>query len=96
MNCHDVVEDLVITGVNFSDHILSRGAYGKVFVVDYKGIACAAKEIQLTPVIFNMDYRARYELRQACLQYSKLDHPNVVKMLVVHTLAYTVNPCRYA
>ena len=39
----DDLKDLIITGVKFTDHELGRGAYGRVFAVDYNGVTCAAK-----------------------------------------------------
>ena len=45
MDGNDIVKHLVITGIKFTDHELGRGAYGRVFAVDYNGVTCAAKEI---------------------------------------------------
>ena len=45
MDGDDVVKHLIITGVRFTDRELGRGAYGRVFAVEYNGVTCAAKEI---------------------------------------------------
>ena len=89
MDRENVLKDLIITRVKFSDRILGQGAFGKVFAVDYNGIPCAAKEIHSillegatkTP---GKTERIKQEFTQECLQHSKLDHPNIVKMLGVY------------
>ena len=83
----DLVKHLVITGVEMTGRELGRGAYGRVFAVNYNGVTCAAK--QLHPILYE-DVRGD-ELRivkegflRECNQHSKLHHPNIVKMLGVY------------
>ena len=47
MDGEDLLSHLVITGVKVTDrsHELGRGAFGRVFTVDYNGVICAVKEI---------------------------------------------------
>ena len=45
MDGNDVVKHLIITGVKSTGYELGRGAYGRVFAVEYNGITCAAKKI---------------------------------------------------
>ena len=83
MNCG---EDLIITGVKFTDRLLGVGAFARVFAVDFNGITCAAKQIHsvmLDDVCEPERDRIKHRFQQECLQHSKLDHPNIVKMLGV-------------
>ena len=88
MDDNDVVKDLIITGVKFTNRVLGRGAYGKVFAVDYNGVTCAAKELH--SFFISQDVRAeevsryKYDFLQECLLHSKFHHPNIVKMLGVY------------
>ena len=87
MDGDDVVKHLIITGVKFTDRELGRGAYGRVFAVEYNGITCAAKEIH-SILLDNANNDQLQELKenflQECLQHSRLHHPNIVKMLGVY------------
>ena len=40
-----VATDLTLYGVNPTGKEIGRGAYGRVFEVDYQGTLCAAKEV---------------------------------------------------
>ena len=85
----DVVKHLIITGVKFTDRELGRGAYGRVFAVEYNGITCAAKEIHSVLLIdTSPDERSRIKqsFLQECLQlmHRRFHHPNIVKMLGVY------------
>ena len=86
MDRDDVVKDLVITGVKFTDRVLGRGAYGRVFAVDYCGVTCAAKEVH--PVLLERVSREEIPFKKAflneCVLHSKFHHPNIVKMLGVY------------
>ena len=82
MDGDNVIKHLIITGVKFTDSELGRGAYGRVFTVDYyNGITCAAKEINSSLLEFADD---RQDFLQECLLHSKLHHPNIVKMVGVY------------
>ena len=87
----DVVKHLIITGVEFTDRELSRGSDGKVFIVEYNGGMCAAKEISSTlleHLIPEGCCQIKREFLQECLLHSKLDHLNIVKMLGVYYPQY--------
>ena len=88
MDGDDVVKHLIITGVKFTDRELGRGAYGRVFAVDYNGVMRAAKEIRLRLLgddvaAVDRSWRKRMYLQEFLL-HSKLHHPNIVKMLGVY------------
>lgn len=87
MDSEDVVKHLIITGLKFTDRELGRGAYGRVFAVDYNGITCAAKEIH-SELLAGVSPAEFSQIKQAFLreylQHSKLHHPNIVKMLGVY------------
>ena len=84
----DVVKHLITTGVKFTDRDLGRGAYGRVFAVDYNGVTCAAKEIHSLLVeacrSSNELHRLKQMFLQECLLHSELHYPNIVKMLGVY------------
>ena len=85
----NLLKHLIITGVKFTDRELGRGAYGRVFAVEYNGITCAAKEIHSVLLdsgakLPGKTERIKQEFLQECLQHSKLHHPNIVKMLGVY------------
>ena len=80
---------MIITGVKFTDRELGRGAYGRVFTVEYNGITCAAKEIHSILLEGGAKSpgktkRIKQEFIRECLQHSRLHHPNIVKMLGVY------------
>ena len=87
MDGDDVVKHLIITGVKFTDRELGRGSYGRVFVVDYNGVTCAAKQIHsilIEGVSPRQHSQIKQDFMQECLLHSKLHHPNIVKMLGVY------------
>ena len=75
-----------IKKIKFTNRELGRGAYGRVFAVNYNGIECAAKEIH--PLLLQFGENESQMMRQSflreCIQHSKLRHPNIVKMLGVY------------
>ena len=65
---------------------LGRGAYGRVFKVQYRGSACAAKEvhsilIQLTQMAPEERRRLQATFQRECDHCSKLNHPNIVHFI---------------
>ena len=87
MDGDDVVKHSVITGVKFTNRELGQGAYGRVFVVDYNGVTCAAKEIHhilIESATAEQRSRIKQDFLRECLLHSKLHHPNTVKMLGVY------------
>ena len=88
MDTGGLLKHLIITGVKLTGRELGRGAFGRVFAVDYNGITCAAKEIHSVLLeagtkLPGRTERIKREFLQECLQHSKLQHPNVVKMFGV-------------
>ena len=71
----------------FTEDELGRGAYGRVFVVNYAGTLCAAK--QMHPIL--LQNATEDELRQIrnnflkeCDIWSKLRHHHIVQLLEVY------------
>ena len=83
MDGEDLLSHLVITGVKVTDrsHELGRGAFGRVFTVDYNGVICAVKEIHSGLLEGSVKFpvkteRIKREFLQECLQHGKLHHSN--------------------
>ena len=90
MDCEDLLSHLTITGVKVTGGSceLGRGAFGRVFTVDYNDVVCAAKEIHSALLEDGARFpgkteRIKREFLQECVQHGKLHHPNIVKMLGV-------------
>ena len=75
-------QGLVLKGVTKLDRKeLGRGAYGRVYAVNYCGTTCAAKEIHsiLVEEVGEVEMRQTVEsFMRECLQCSTLRHPNVI------------------
>jgi len=66
---------------------LGRGAYGKVYAVEYCGKICAAKEIHsilVEGVGEEQMRRTANSFLRECQQCSKLRHPNIIQFLGVY------------
>ena len=66
---------------------LGRGAYGRVYEVEYSGKTCAAKEIHpilITGVRREEAQRTINSFLRECLQCRKLGHPNIVQFFGVY------------
>jgi len=86
MNSGGDFEDVVLKGVTIHDRELGRGAYGRVYAVDYHGTMCAAKEIHsiLIEGVGQAQMQRIVELFMwECRQCSSLRHPNVIQFLGV-------------
>ena len=64
--------------------MIGRGAYGRVFEVDYQGTLCAAKEIhslllQYSPC--DAIQKIRTDFLNECQVWSTLHHPRIVQFL---------------
>ena len=75
---------LILHGVNPTRKEIGRGAYGRVFEVDYEGTLCAAKEVHA----LLLQYAQGSELRKItddflneCHIWSTLRHPCIVQFL---------------
>ena len=65
---------------------LGRGAYGRVYAVNYHGTICAAKEIHsiLVEEVGEVEMQRTVEsFMRECSQCSTLRHPNVIQFLGV-------------
>ena len=81
-------DSFVLKGITeFRNKELGRGAYGKVYVVKYCKMTCAAKEIHgiLVEDVGEIE-RARtiQSFVVECRQCSKLRHPNIVQFLGIY------------
>ena len=78
---------LILRGVNPTEKEIGRGAYGKVFEVDYEGTLCAAKEmihaslLQSTQPNHDELQKIKDDFLSECQIWSTLRHPCVVKFL---------------
>ena len=63
---------------------IGRGAYGRVFEVDYEGISCAAKEVHtlLLQSAQGSDFqKIKDDFLSECQIWSTLRHPCIVQFL---------------
>ena len=59
----DQLKDLTLEDVIPQNKELGRGAYGKVFTVDYLGLSCAAKEIHSLYLLMESIRKKRKRLK---------------------------------
>ena len=84
---------LILHGVDPTGKEIGRGAYGRVFEVDYQGTLCAAKEVHA----LLLEYAQGDDLQKIkdgflneCQIWSKLRHPCVVQFLGIAIATYLV------
>jgi len=78
------LKDLTLEDVIPQNIELGRGAYGKVFVVDYFGLPCAAKEIHpllLDGVSPEEKRKIKDGFIRECYNSSLIRHPNIVQFM---------------
>ena len=83
----DQLKDLTLEDVIPQNKELGRGAYGKVFTVDYLGLPCAAKEIHslLIDGVSPEDKKAIKDgFIRECYHSSLIRHPNIVQFMGVY------------
>jgi len=95
MATDESLQDLVLRGVNtLKRKELGRGAYGRVYAVEYCEMICAAKEIH--SILVENGNKDRRHIVQSflkeCHQCSKLRHPNIIQFLGVYYPEPTGNP----
>jgi len=76
--------DLALHDVNPTGNEIGRGAYGRVFEVDYQGTLCAAKEVHLLLLEWSQDEGRRKittDFLNECKIWSTIRHPCVVQFL---------------
>ena len=79
-----VANDLTLHDVNPTGKEIGRGAYGRVFEVDYHGTLCAAKEVHTILLEWSQDEGHRKITTDFLNEYhiwSTIRHPCVVQFL---------------
>ena len=79
-----VAIDLTLDNVNPTGKEIGRGAYGRVFEVDYLGTLCAAKEVHSILMEWSQDEGRRKittDFLSECQIWSTIRHPCVVQFL---------------
>ena len=79
-----VPTDLTLDNVNPTGKEIGRGAYGRVFEVDYQGTLCAAKEVHSILLEMSQDEGRRKittDFLHECQIWSTIRHPCVVQFL---------------
>ena len=83
---------VILHGVNLTEKKIGRGAYGRVFEVDYEGTLCAAKEVHTLLLHYYNMHNATTSKRlkmtfynyinfNECQIWSILCHPCIVQFL---------------
>ena len=76
--------DLILHDVNPTGKEIGRGAYGRVFEVDYQGTLCAAKEVHELLLQYSQGEALRKitsDFLNECRVWSTIRHPFVVQFL---------------
>jgi len=79
-----VSSDLILHGVRPTGKEIGRGAYGRVFEVDYHGTLCAAKELHALLLTFSQGEELRKittDFIKECRIWSTIRHPSIVQFL---------------
>ena len=75
---------LILHRVNPTGKEIGRGAYGRVFEVDYEGTLCAAKEVHALLLQYAQDdnlKKIKEDFLSECQIWSTLRHPSVLQFL---------------
>lgn len=83
----DQLKDLTLENVIPQNKELGRGAYGKVFSVDFLGLPCAAKEIHsllLDGISAEEKKAIKDGFIRECYHSSLIRHPNIVQFMGVY------------
>ena len=75
---------LILHGVNPTGKEIGRGAYGRVFEVNYEGALCAAKEVHALLLQYSHDSdleKIKADFISECRIWSTLRHTCVVQFL---------------
>ena len=79
-----VATDLTLYGVNPTGKEIGRGAYGRVFEVDYQGTLCAAKEVHALLLQYSHAeefHKITTDFLNECQIWSTIRHPCIVQFL---------------
>ncbi|XP_065913992.1 uncharacterized protein [Dysidea avara] len=82
-----IANNLVLYDVNPTGDEIGRGAYGRVFAVNYEGTICAAKEVHTLLLEMSQDealHKIKSDFLSECQIWSTLRHPCVVQFLGVY------------
>ena len=83
----DQLKDLTLEDIIPQNKELGRGAYGKVFTVDFLGLPCAAKEIH-SLLIDGVSPEEKKAIKDGfireCYHSSLIRHPNIVQFMGVY------------
>ena len=74
----------ILHGVNPTGKEMGRGAYGRVFEVDYEGTLCASKEVHALLLRYAQDdelQKIKSDFLTECQIWSTLRHPCIVQFL---------------
>jgi len=85
------LHNVTLEGVITLGRELGRGAYGRVFSVEYRGLVCAAKEIHsllLDGVGPEEKQAIKENFIKECYHCSVIDHPNIVQFMGVYYESY--------
>ena len=80
----DVSNDLILYDVNPVGEEIGRGAYGRVFEVEYQGTSCAAKEVHELLLQYSQGEDRRKivaDFIHECQIWSTIRHPHIVQFL---------------
>ena len=75
---------LILSEVKPTEKEIGRGAYGRVFEVDYEGTTCAAKEVHALLLQYSQDdglQKIRADFLNECQIWSTIRHPCIVQFL---------------
>ena len=87
------LEMLILHGVIPTGREIGRGAYGRVFEVDYEGTSCAAKELHALLLQYSQGddlQKIKDGFLSECQIWSTLRHPCIVQFLGSVMLASSV------
>ncbi|XP_065905424.1 probable serine/threonine-protein kinase drkD isoform X2 [Dysidea avara] len=82
-----VANDLTLQDVNPTGKEIGRGAYGRVFEVDYQGTLCAAKEVHALLLQYSDSQelsKITTDFLNECQIWSTIRHPCIVQFLGVY------------
>ena len=79
-----VATDLSLHDVNPTGKEIGRGAYGRVFEVDYQGTLCAAKEVHALLLQYSQGdqlQKISTDFLNECQIWNTIRHPCIVQFL---------------
>ena len=88
-----IANNLVLYDVKPTGDEIGRGAYGRVFAVNYEGTICAAKEVHTLLLEMSQDealHKIKSDFLSECQIWSTLRHPCVVQFLGMSCTCFKV------